>query len=1044
MAIVTMGIAANAGTVIGDFEYNISSGTAYVKPTQAFRNSNPTSVSIPGFVTINGQKYPVGIDTQAFYGMTTVESVWMNYGVRAIALNAFGHMDKLSSVHIPSSVTWMGVGIFTNCGGSASGSTLTINWATLNPGSVSIYDDTFGGVSATYKKVNMPTKAAVTKAKNISYLTNYFSVNNTPAPNSCYDMSNGGQFYVVTSDPASSSTGEMALTGIYSSYLVVNLSATTGCTAYGKTYYATSVAEQAFDGNSFINTVVISGPNVTIEKNAFSYCTNLYQAGLTCGQIREEAFYGCTSLATITVGEGVNYIASRAFAYCPMSTLNIPASLETFAVTAVTKCLNLEKFTVASGNTKYATYSTYGALYSKDLKTLYKVPAYNSYTAEGAFPTQLTTIFDYAFSDNRRAGYIAIPYGVTKINGYAFQDATLPSAIKIPSSVTTMNYTNAFYGCSNLRHLLVATGANRTGVNTYTFYGTPSSMVVHVPGSNDGPQDRDDAAFYTDAVWKDHNVTYGAWDAVVDGYPYILRPYTVDDNNQYKAACLVYGTNVGNASNDYTLLKSGAITIPETFSFKGVNYKVISITAGAFKNNSQITSVTLKQPMNPFHGGGQFENCTALKYVYFGNRASLETAIPARCFRNTRVPKFDLPYGVSSVGEYAFADNPSLTEIRIPSSVTYGLAGNFVRGCSSLQKMYINTSPPGAVAEGAFVEPDNSSTGWFYNVPKSCKIYVPVGKRTSYIDHCSWAQSGEIYHWRYFSSSNIQPGAYDFDGLTHVSSMNYDIPDDAIAAEFVYSPECAWFYENPYISEQTYRTDSYGRRWYYVALSDSCFAGSTSLHNVYIDWNDRVLKEIPKFAFRDTPNLTSFQWPDKPCKLSSIGEHAFRNTGLQGVVDVTKTTESFTMKTNAFYKSQNVTGFKLPATSYKLEGGSMYQDLYGSKLTTVTCLATTPPTNVTNTTWNSQMQPSQTLYVPSASVNAYKAAEYWKKFGHILPLVVNGDVNNDGHVTSVDVTALYNYLLNGDASNLVNGDVDGDGHISSVDVTAIYNMLLGQ
>ncbi len=56
---------------------------------------------------------------------------------------------------------------------------------------------------------------------------------------------------------------------------------------------------------------------------------------------------------------------------------------------------------------------------------------------------------------------------------------------------------------------------------------------------------------------------------------------------------------------------------------------------------------------------------------------------------------------------------------------------------------------------------------------------------------------------------------------------------------------------------------------------------------------------------------------------------------------------------------------------------------------------------------------------------------------------VKGDVNGDGHVSSVDVTAIYNWLLNGDASNIVNGDVDGDGHISSVDVTAIYNILLG-
>lgn len=53
-----------------------------------------------------------------------------------------------------------------------------------------------------------------------------------------------------------------------------------------------------------------------------------------------------------------------------------------------------------------------------------------------------------------------------------------------------------------------------------------------------------------------------------------------------------------------------------------------------------------------------------------------------------------------------------------------------------------------------------------------------------------------------------------------------------------------------------------------------------------------------------------------------------------------------------------------------------------------------------------------------------------------------GDVNNDGTVTSVDVTALYNYLLNGDTSHLINGDVDGDGYISSGDLTVIYNILL--
>ena len=61
-----------------------------------------------------------------------------------------------------------------------------------------------------------------------------------------------------------------------------------------------------------------------------------------------------------------------------------------------------------------------------------------------------------------------------------------------------------------------------------------------------------------------------------------------------------------------------------------------------------------------------------------------------------------------------------------------------------------------------------------------------------------------------------------------------------------------------------------------------------------------------------------------------------------------------------------------------------------------------------------------------------------------LPMSANRwDVNGDGSVTSVDITALYNYLLNGTMEFPQSAyDIDKDGHISSVDVTEVYNVLL--
>ena len=57
--------------------------------------------------------------------------------------------------------------------------------------------------------------------------------------------------------------------------------------------------------------------------------------------------------------------------------------------------------------------------------------------------------------------------------------------------------------------------------------------------------------------------------------------------------------------------------------------------------------------------------------------------------------------------------------------------------------------------------------------------------------------------------------------------------------------------------------------------------------------------------------------------------------------------------------------------------------------------------------------------------------------------IMRGDVNGDGEVTSADVTALYDYMLNNDSSSLVHGDQNGDGQITSSDITAVYSVLLG-
>lgn len=64
-----------------------------------------------------------------------------------------------------------------------------------------------------------------------------------------------------------------------------------------------------------------------------------------------------------------------------------------------------------------------------------------------------------------------------------------------------------------------------------------------------------------------------------------------------------------------------------------------------------------------------------------------------------------------------------------------------------------------------------------------------------------------------------------------------------------------------------------------------------------------------------------------------------------------------------------------------------------------------------------------------------------KSTGSFTPNVL--DVDEDGTVTSTDITAIYNYLLNGDKQFMGYSDIDGDGVITSTDITILYNYLLG-
>ena len=90
------------------------------------------------------------------------------------------------------------------------------------------------------------------------------------------------------------------------------------------------------------------------------------------------------------------------------------------------------------------------------------------------------------------------------------------------------------------------------------------------------------------------------------------------------------------------------------------------------------------------------------------------------------------------------------------------------------------------------------------------------------------------------------------------------------------------------------------------------------------------------------------------------------------------------------------------------------------------------------------LQPATTYLYDVRAVNGDMQGKWSNKI-EVATLAggLPGDVDSDGVVTSYDVTALYNFLLNGDDSGIVNGDQDGDGVITASDITTVYSILLG-
>ena len=145
-------------------------------------------------------------------------------------------------------------------------------------------------------------------------------------------------------------------------------------------------------------------------------------------------------------------------------------------------------------------------------------------------------------------------------------------------------------------------------------------------------------------------------------------------------------------------------------------------------------------------------------------------------------------------------------------------------------------------------------------------------------------------------------------------------------------------------------------------------------------------------AFSDCDNLTSITFPET---LTTIGKQAF--SGCSSLTSITIPEGVTTIGSNAFKQCSKLASITLPEgvttigdwtfsgcislTSITIPEGVTTIGRYAfngcSSLTSVYCKPTTPPTLGSG---SSVFPRSVTIFVPSASVNAYKSANGWSYY----------------------------------------------------------------
>lgn len=402
--------------------------------------------------------------------------------------------------------------------------------------------------------------------------------------------------------------------------------------------------------------VVIPSGIKTVGQAAFENNTTITKVTFPTGleKIEYGAFTGCNSLKRVVLPDTLLELCSSAFANCDnLSSVYIGDKLNKFEDSVFLGCPLLEDVEIHSDNQTITCLD--GVIYSSDRTKLIEMLA-GRRKEFYVMPNQVTEICPYAFYGCTNLDHVIISDGVTVIGTNAFTGADGLQSVACPFTLTEIGM-NAFQNCKDLKQIYLPDKVTKIhdtafgGCDYLRIYTTKQSKAEEYANEHG-----------IDVIYEpiiDTNLAQ----TLRDKYAEKMARERIEAAKE-TAADIIQSEILAADEDENVIGKTIVSGGRAVFIIDGNKLKVYS--------GEPVTNEDATSSLNEDMGDGIVPD----NYFYLQNDLTSitipvgTTSIGKLSFARSGLEKIDIPEGVVSIGYGAFYHCDNLKEVNIPSSVT--------------------------------------------------------------------------------------------------------------------------------------------------------------------------------------------------------------------------------------------------------------------------------------------------------------------------------------------------------------------------------------